>query len=346
MAVNDKIRFADYNDIRNKVIGILGPGSGSSGYGQSIKSLALSASNKVGVNDWANLYYDIYNAYVHQTGIAPPIGTVVENETVRYAADKPNFQYDTYANTIITNKFNVAGSQTATRSKGSGSQTWPGVYGDYWVSLAQCTITVTFSSAAQARYFFNSGGQIRFTSSRSGGTASSQNTSWTNLLNTVSSINGGAGPTFGGNNPGTGTEPNDGQNYYRLESGYSAWYAASASSPYGANFFRIYARSPNVGDNSGGTDNQIQFLVYWNDSYVDPGVAPGSSFPTGTAVGSGTAGGGIQTATPADFPPDDRVDGTLTIAVSTLYATGTLVPAGAGSFTVEDPNVTIGAISS
>ena len=324
MAVNDKILIADYNNIRDKVIGVLGAGSASSGYGQAIKSVALTPSNKVGINDWANLYYDIYNVHVHQTGAAPSLGSIVEHETVRYASDKPNFQYDTIANTLISNRFNVHSSQSATRSKGSSSQTWPGSLGTQWVSLCQCTITVTFSSAAAARYFFNSGGQIRFTSSRSGGTAGrSQNTAWTNLLNSVSSINSGAGPIFGGAIPSTGTEPNDGQNYYRLNSGWQAWYTASASSPYGSNYFRIFAKSPNIGDNSGGTDNQVQFLVYWADDYVDPG-------------NSGLG----------DSPNEvDRVDGTLSLAVSTLYATGTLLPAGAGAFAVEDPSISIGAIT-
>jgi hypothetical protein len=152
------------------------------------------------------------------------------------------------------------------------------------------------------------------------------------LLNSVSAINSGAGPIFGGNAPGTGTSPSDGQNYYRLTSTFEPWYTASDSSPYGSNYFRIFARSPNVGFNNSGTDNQVQFLVYWADNYVDPGT---SAVPST---------GYIPPA--SGFPPDDLVDGTLTIAVSTLFSTGTLVPAGAGSFVVEDPTVTIGAISS
>jgi hypothetical protein len=333
MPINDKVKVADYNDIRNKVIGVLGPGSGNTGYGQAIRSSAVSISTKVGVNDWANLYYDIYNSYVHQTGSAPPApGSIVENELVRYNAAKPNFQYDTYANTLVASRFTVAGSQSATTSKGSASTPWPGAYGAYWNTLAQCTVTVSFTSATAARYFFNSGGQIRFTSSRVGGVTSGQNTAWTNLLSAISSINGGVGPRFGGAMPATGTEPNDGQNYYRLTNSYAAWYTASDSSPYGNNYFRIFARSPNVGDNSNGTDSQVQFLIYWVDGYVDPGTAP-------------VAPDGYKPPTSA-YPPDDLVDGTLTLAVSTLYATGTLLPAGAPAFVVENPNVTIGAISS
>jgi hypothetical protein len=81
------------------------------------------------------------------------------------------------------------------------------------------------------------------------------------------------------------------------------------------------------------------------DNYVDPGVVAGSvAFPAGTPVGSGPAGGGVQTATPADYPPDDSVDGTFSIAVSLVYATGVLVPSGAGNFTVTQPTVTFGTL--
>jgi hypothetical protein len=81
------------------------------------------------------------------------------------------------------------------------------------------------------------------------------------------------------------------------------------------------------------------------DNYVDPGIVSGAvAFPAGTPVGSGTAGGGVQTATPADFPPDDSVDGTFSIAVSLVYATGVLVPSGFGNFTVTQPTVTFGPL--
>jgi hypothetical protein len=58
----------------------------------------------------------------------------------------------------------------------------------------------------------------------------------------------------------------------------------------------------------------------------------------------GGGGSGQQTATPALFPPDDAVDGTFSIAVSLVYATGVLVPGSLGNFTVTQPTVTFGAL--
>jgi hypothetical protein len=126
----------------------------------------------------------------------------------------------------------------------------------------------------------------------------------------------------------------NGQNWYRLTSSFQEWYTISSSTPYGSNNYKIYARTPSVADNSGGAAASAEFLIEFNDGYVDPGVAPGSSFP-----------GGVQNATPADFPPGDSVDGTFTTSASYLYATGVLEPPGTGNFTVTQPSITFGVIA-
>ena len=63
-AVNSVIVQADYNSIRNKIIAVLGSGSGNSGYGQQsrIQSTAVAEGTTVTINEWANLRYDIINA--------------------------------------------------------------------------------------------------------------------------------------------------------------------------------------------------------------------------------------------------------------------------------------------
>lgn len=321
MAVNDKIKIADYNDIRNKVISILGAGSGNSGYGQTVRSTAVSVSSTVSVNEWANLYYDIVNCYQHQAGTTPTSRAPSIGESVKFnATTEPNSLYDTYADTIIANKFNIAQFATSNLGSATRSYSYPSTF---WTSSISCTVTCTWANAAAARYFFNSGGKIRFTATKSGGAAPNraQNLSWTNLLNTMSSINGGAGPQFGGATPGTGINPNDGQNYFRLSSTFQQWYSVSASSPYGSNVVRIYARSPNVADNSTGTDQQVQFRFDWIDGYTDPGTSPGDS--------------------PNDI---DYVDGTFTLLSSALYASGTMQPAGSPAFSVSTPGTSFGSI--
>jgi hypothetical protein len=347
MPVNDKITQADYNSIRAKLASVIGTGSGNSGWGQAMVSTDVNVRSSVTINEWGRLRFDIINAHKHIFGSVPTTSQPRLGNTIRYSntfvpdnsSDAPITQYDTYANSIISNRFTVHSSQSGTTAAGSMATTWPGVYGADWTARLRGTITVSWPSANAARHFFNSGGELRFASSRSGGSSTQQNTAWNSLLTSAGTR------TFSATAPGTGTSPMNGQNWYRLTSSFQEWYTISSSTPYGSNNYKIYARTPSVANNSSGAAASAEFLIEFNDGYVDPGVAPGSSFPTGTPVGSGTAGGGVQTATPADFPPGDSVDGTFTTAVSYLYATGVLEPPGTGNFTVTQPSITFGGIA-
>lgn len=322
MPVNDKIRKPDYNDIRAKLANVIETGSGTSGWGQiMVASTDVDESKKVSVNEWGRMRYDIINAYKHIYGTTPTAVSPAEGNTVRYSntfgpnttTDAPVTQFDTYANTIIANRFTVHSSQSATYSWPTASTTWPGPYGSIWNTKIQCVVTVSWPTAAAARHFFNSGGLIRFSSSRSGGSAIGQNTSWTSILSAAGM------QSFGGNTPSAGVSPQDGGNYYRCTSTYQTWYSTSGSSPYGANVYRISARTPGIANNTTGTAATVEFLVEWIDNYVDPGPEPSP-------------------------PPGDQVDGTMSLSVSHLYATGVLEPPGTGNFTVTQPSISIGTI--
>lgn len=330
-AVNSIINKADYNTIRDSLVTIMGDGSGTSGWGQTarIKSSAVTESNIVTINEWANLRYDIINAHTHIYGTTPVTAQVSEGNTIRYSPtftpdtgtiDTPPAQYIAWVNTLVANKWTVAAGQSATTSAVTSSREWPNaLYGNTWSSKITCTINLTWSTAAQARYFFNSGGLIRITSSRANSTSSTlgsgnqQNISWTSILSTAGTR------SFGGNTPGTGTTPTDAQNFYRLGNTYQVWYSATGSSPYSSNTYRISAKC-NVTNNSAGTANSVDFLLEYIDNYTDPGPEPSP-------------------------PPGDAVDGIFTVSASTLYATGVMVPSGTGNFTVETPTVTVSGIA-
>ena len=315
MAVNDRIRTVDYNSVQTKLSNLIGAGSGTSGWGQAINSSQVSVSNKVTINEWANLRNDIINGFRHINSGTPSTVQAVANNIIKYndtgttpaQATEVVVQYDRWADQLVANRFTVHPTQAKTVNKGSNSQTWPGLAGSFWQNSVSCTVTVTFTTATQARYFFNSGGAIRISSSRTDGTVSAQNTAWTNLLNSAGT------QSFGAQLPVTGFSPMNGQNYYRLTSTYQQWYTISASSPYTLNTYRIRARSPGVANNANGTARIIEFSVDFLDGYADPGP-------------------------PA---PGDLVDGVLTVFVSTLEASGVLVPTALGNFTVQSPTVSI-----
>ncbi len=319
-AVNSIIRQVDYNTIRNKLVPIIGTGSVNSGWGQSIRSSAVAEGNRVTINEWSNLRFDIINAWTHIYGSAPTTYQVAEGNTIRFnATDAPVSAHETLVDTIVANKFTVGTGQFATTTSATVTRTDP------WSSSLSCTVDVYWADANSARYFFNSGGQIRFTASKSTGTLSNaQNTSWTSILSTAGTQN------FGGNNPGTGLTPADGQNWYRLNQTFQQFYSISGSSPYGSNTYQIQARCADVISNNTGASAYAQFRLNFTDNYTDP-------FPANNPDG-----------TPNDrllYPPYDNVDGTLTISVGLLYATGVLVPSGAGNFAVTNPTVALSAIT-
>jgi hypothetical protein len=318
-AVNSKIDKDDYNNIRTKVVDVLGNGSGNFGYGQALASDPVTVSNKVSINEYANLQYDIINAYKHQNGTAPTLPQAVENAKVRFnTSNAPVSYWETIANNLRSNRFNVHYSQRISNNHGSATP-----YTSSWGKASSqdeltCIVTFQWSTSDQARHFFNSGGRLYFSSSRSGGSSTAQNAAWTSLLSTNSPVVSTtlSGVYFGGATPGTGTAPLNGLNFYRCTSGYSStWFSFSSSSPYGSNTWRGYARTPGVGDNSNGSARTLEIKISWFDGH--------------TALGAGP----------------DNVDGQITLDVGSIQASGLLTPAALGSFSVTTPSVTIGSIT-
>ena len=292
------IEAVDYNTIRTKIIGIMGTGAGQSGYGQTLLSSSVAFGNTVTKAQWDNLRFDIFNARLHQDGLSPTIVTATSGQPVRFGAGHPNNQYNTQADTAVANKFNIGTGQFVIESATSATRTTA------WNSSLTATVTVTFSTAEQARYFFNSGSKIRCVSSRTGGTGSPQNSSWSNILDTAGTV------AFGGNTSGL--------NFYNLTSSYQTFYNLTTSAPYTGNQYRIEVVS-NIADNSVGGATVLTFRVTYTDTYTYTGSG-GTTFP-------------------------DNVDGTLTLTVDELRASGTLQPLGTGPFVLTRPSYSISGIS-
>lgn len=294
------IAALDYNTIRNKIIALLGPGTAQRGYGQPISSSAVSTGNTITQEHWDKLRYDLTNIKLHQDGVNPPIVTLTPGAVIRYGAGHPNTNYSTLADQADLARFNIGVGQSILSSKGSTT------YTSAWSTAANATLTITFSTAAEARYFFNSGGKIQFSSSRAGGAVSAQNTSWTNLLSTVGTV------SFGGATPSLA-------NFYTLTTSYQTFFSYSASSSYANNFFRLQALCNCSGaNNATGTATSVTFKISWIDNYNDPD--------------------GVIT-----FAPTDTVNGTLTVAVGELKATGPLIPSGI--FTITSPSYSLSSIT-
>jgi hypothetical protein len=103
-------------------------------------------------------------------------------------------------------------------------------------------------------------------------------------------------------------------NYYTLTNSYQTYYQNSLSTPYSANNINLSAKT-NVADNSSGTATILYLKVTLNDAYVD--VNPS--------------------------PPGDLVNGTLSLSIDELKATGTLIPTG--TFVITSPSYSLSSIA-
>ncbi len=261
MPVNDLVRVPDYNDIRNTIVAVMSTGSATQGYGQALISNATAVGEFVSKAEWDKLRFDIVNAIVHQTGSVPAITVVTESDLVRYDAAQPNFQYQTLANEANTNRFDVAAGQYVVESRGSQSNSVA------FSSSVSASVTVTFTNSNQARWFFNSGGKIRFSSAFSSSLGTTQSQAWTTLLASLGTV------SFGGNTPAV--------NFYSLTNSDQTFYSQGTSGTYSMNRWTLQARC-NVSNNSSGTANQVVFTSIWQDTYTDPGDPPPGDAVAGT----------------------------------------------------------------
>lgn len=248
----------DFNTLRNKIIEVIGNGSASFGYGQDIKSSSVSAPEIITKEQWDGLRFDLLNILIHQNGVTPNIIEVVRRSAIGESAGDPLQAYNRFADAARFNRFILAPGQSVVTDVSTKT------YTSAWSNSASMTVQMTFGSADEARFFFNSGGKIRFISSRVGGSSTAQNNAWTNILNTVGTIE------FGGD-----TENLD---FYTLRDTYQIRTNDSLSTPYSANRYRIEALC-DVADNIGGTATSITFRITWLDTYVDssPSTPPPDS---------------------------------------------------------------------
>jgi hypothetical protein len=284
------IAALDYNGIRNLIVSVLGSGSGNTGYGQDTTAPQVAIGERILLDNWLRLRNDLIKARQHQTGVDEQ-GSLSLPNTSTVITEALRLQYSNYANQINTDRFAVATNQRTVETVATAQRTAA------WNGTLNNVVTVTFSSADQARYFFNSGGQFMITSSRSGGSGSSKNNTWTTMLDQSGTIYMDHTTTASsGSSPGS----TYGLGFYDLTySDQVIYWKPAPAGVYAENDYYIYARLA-------GSGNQIVFTVQYRDD------------DTGDQTGVGPA-------------EDENVDGTLTNTVQIIRATGSNVSVGAPS---------------
>jgi hypothetical protein len=306
--VNKLIQTSDYNNIRNTISTVVGTGSASKGYGQSVNSRTLFNHELVSQYDWDLLRFDILNARIHQVGSAT-LTEINENELISASISNPYATTTTTADSTAE-RFKVASGQFLTDlNKISTNREWgAGTTPDTWISEINTIFRVSFNSANDARYFFNSGGEIRISSSRvnppSGRSHDeAQSTSWTTLLTNAGTQ--AFGGIYSAISSGGVTRPaQTGLNYYALTTAWTSFYSRVNTSPYQNNRYQLEARV-DVANNTAGTASYIEFRIRFIDGYTDP--------PSGSGV----------RGFPREVGPEDEVDGLFTVTLDEKRASST-----------------------
>jgi len=230
-----------------------GVGNGDKGYGQSTVLSEVTTGATVTATQWATLLTRMTTIANHQASSITAISNpTVGNTIAAYTALSGNL------NTIYANRLNVAanGSDSTNSTSGTGS----------WTQYTTHTVTLTFADVDSARYYFNAGGQIRFSFARSGGTAHTKNTEWTDLCNDAGTIIFGANSTTAVGQTGTNTILTTTSGYYQLATGFvTNFQKYQDSSPYTANYININAKS-NGGATNGGNGNILTFEITYADN--------------------------------------------------------------------------------
>lgn len=290
-SVGGLIEATDYNGFaanttNGNVNAIWGAGLGTYGYGQSTTLSTVSVGGTVTATSWADLVNRIQSIANH-TGVtitsrtAPVAGNII---TVlnNVATDLTN---------LFTNRANAAISG-ATISPATGTW-WQATNTPNTAWTITTTHTITFASADQARYFFNAGGLIGWSTAKTS-TGTEADTEWNDLANTLDgniflsgantahTING---VTYTGTTKigGTGTPAtlNTTVGFYNLTTTPTTLFQQFAdTAPYTNDSIRLQA---NVNSNTNPT--VLTFTTAWINSQ-DAG--PGStSVITGGVAGTG-----------------------------------------------------------
>jgi len=307
--VGQLIQVNDFNSIRTKINNVMG--TGTDGYGQALSSIDATNSTTQTATFWNNLRIDIAKCRGHQTGsnellnLLEPVSATPGAGQVQIISETVRSQYDTMADACVTNNRVCAVGQGSVESitNGVGTRT------TNWRVKITHSVTTAFTSALEARYFFNAGGEIRFSGSRTGTTSNTKSTNWTNLLSNMGTIflnHTLTGTVSGAASPGTGTAIG----FYDLTTSNQQIYIKNATAgTYAENNYRILARL-NTAFGSGTEPTSVIFTIEFTDA--DTGDQQGGYLP-GPAV-------------------DEFVTGDLTSTVSMFRPSG-------GNVSVTGPTI-------
>lgn len=276
--LGEVIVATDFNTFRTDVLDIWDVGNGNRGYGQidtgGASAIPLAVvDTDVTSAEWEAFRFAAQTCSDHQgsTTTFPPASVLQTNDiVVAYEANDGNiYDINSSLTTIETNRLIADATSVSVFVNALNS-----TRASSWNSSLQHRFTAVLPTVDDARYFFNSGGEIRIRGSRSGGSSTPQNDSWTEILtnmgtivfdyNNTTQLGGGAGWTLSS------------IGYYDLTTSFQqiATGVDTTGGTYAANEARIDARSldgptgPN-GDVGGTIEFRVRYFDNSNNPFAD-----------------------------------------------------------------------------
>jgi hypothetical protein len=271
------IDAADYNGLvgsnsttASTINYVWSTGNGQFGYGQTAVD-AVTVAATVTATQWSTMLNALNRSLQHQAGAAASLGPLnyTAGSVITHFANVA-----TSVTTINTNNLNFNSTRGATTTGSNLDK----VYNTEGSTMTH-TITVTFASADQARYFFNAGGRLSLVASQAGDfEQNAKETNWRDLINAVGTIHldqltstrTGTGETLTTNGSAIG--------YWDLTtSNQTLIRLTQDTAPYTANYIDIFARVAGAAGSNGGLGTQVIFQIDYVDGSADGGFNDGIS---------------------------------------------------------------------
>lgn len=275
----DTITASDLNTFLTTVNSVYGVGNGNAGYGQTSLLAAVASGATITSADWTSLRTMIAACATHQgtavTSLMPSSVLAVGQSITAHEISPPSsntFDLDSHVTAINTNRLvatpgsmSVIAGTTVTRASA-------------WPNTITCTVDVVWSTEDQARFFFNSGGQLRLNFVHPNGSGN-QDTDWRNILVTkLGEVRLGAAATT---NSGTVSMAASSIGFYNLTTSAQAIITGTnvGTGAYAVNDISVTAQVLNKVGVNGGNGTTVRFVILLSDQYAGP-----ESVSTGTAV--------------------------------------------------------------
>ena len=253
-------------------------GGASAGYGQTPVANVSTGNTVVATSYWNSLVVNTANAATHQGSSIASVTAPTSGGVITYLSNIP-----TNLSTIYTNKLNAATQGSTTSNTAT--------YGSTWQNALTFAFTTTFANGDAARYFFNSGGQLKVTASHPNG--SGINLLLNNLASNIGTValsapatgtvtivstsyNGITKIGGGGNAPTVSTN----SGYFGLTSSNTTVFTQTAStgpSGYLSTNISVVAKTNGTQGTHADNGSIVTIYVTWNE------------IPTGLVASSGSA---------------------------------------------------------